>query len=289
MKRSWDKLYSFTTENIAGYLPLVSPLGPCVLSITGSGDHLLNAALYGGRHFTLFDCNPLSQYWVELKIAGIKVLSLKEFKLFFLRYTGDQLNSSALSYKVFDLLRTFLSGDAIDFFEKSYANHDYNGMQLRNSALFNLSYDRNDLKLLSNDYLSNSGVYNKLRLTIQGCTTCFLVTCLTSLPDLLSSDRFDAILLSNISDYLSEIYQGEQQYLERYLDNTIKSLITHLAPGGRIVAAYLYNLGSQNFRSQIDDTPLRRRALDRSGLQYAERAFKGVQAGTNDGVVIIKG
>lgn len=289
MKRSWDKLYSFTTENISGYLPLVSPLGSRVLSITGSGDHLLNAALYGGRHFTLFDCNPLSQYWVELKLAGVKQLSYNNFKLFFLRYADDKINSSALSYDVFGSLRAFLGSAAIDFFEKSYAKHHYNGMHLRNSELFNLSYDRNDLKLFSNDYLSNAAIYNQLRLDIQSCTTNYLVTCLTSLPDLLSSDRFDVILLSNISDYLSEIYQGEQQYLERYLDTTIKSLITHLVPGGKIVAAYLYNLSSQNFRSQIDDKPLRRRAWDRSGLQYAERTFKGVQEGTRDGVVVIKG
>ena len=83
LKNYFCWLYPFTNENIKGYYSKINFKNKNVLTVTASGDHALNALLLGANCVETFDSNPLAKYYSELKIAGIKTLSLEEFILFF--------------------------------------------------------------------------------------------------------------------------------------------------------------------------------------------------------------
>ena len=93
----FNKVYPFTTENIAGYMDM-DLTGKKIITVTGSGDHIINAILKGCNDITTFDINPLTKEFMELKLEKIKELSLEEYLEFFSNLDKDKYN-----YKYFDI------------------------------------------------------------------------------------------------------------------------------------------------------------------------------------------
>ena len=54
---SISKIYSFTTENISGYFNYLDFKNKNVLTVSASGDHIINAFYKGARSVTGFDIN----------------------------------------------------------------------------------------------------------------------------------------------------------------------------------------------------------------------------------------
>ena len=75
----FSSIYSFTTENIAGYMNELDLTDKKVITVTGSSDHIINVILKGCTDITTFDINPLTKYYMDLKLSAIKELSYKEF------------------------------------------------------------------------------------------------------------------------------------------------------------------------------------------------------------------
>lgn len=72
----YNKLYLYTTENIKEYM--IDDLSEkSVLSVTGSGDHFLNAAYMNASVIDTFDINKLTIYLLKLKKCAISYLSCK--------------------------------------------------------------------------------------------------------------------------------------------------------------------------------------------------------------------
>ena len=67
----FSRIYSFTTENIAGYIDYFDLNNKKLLTIGSSGDQILNAFYNGARDITLFDINEYAKYYVYLKISAI--------------------------------------------------------------------------------------------------------------------------------------------------------------------------------------------------------------------------
>ncbi len=94
----FDKIYPFTTENIAGYMDELDLTNKKIITVTGSGDHIINAILKGCIDITTFDINPLTKEFMELKLEKIKKLSLEEYLEYFSNLDKDKYN-----YKYFDI------------------------------------------------------------------------------------------------------------------------------------------------------------------------------------------
>ena len=75
----FDSIYPFTTENISGYMSSLDLSNKRVITVTGSGDHVINAIKAGSSEITTFDINPLSKNNLDLKLSGIKFLSYEDF------------------------------------------------------------------------------------------------------------------------------------------------------------------------------------------------------------------
>lgn len=78
-------LYDWTNENFKLY-PNVDLTGKKVLTVTGSGDHVLNCVLKGATKIDAFDINVFAKYYSALKCAMISSYGYYTF-----RYKIDEI------------------------------------------------------------------------------------------------------------------------------------------------------------------------------------------------------
>jgi len=267
----FNSIYPFTSENIAGYMKDLNLTGKKVITVTGSTDHILNAILQGATEITTFDINPLTKPYMDLKIGAIKNLSYEEFIEFLLFESNTNLDYNIIS-------SLDMSDESKMFWLEQLSKFNNNGIELRNSYLFNTKYFNPNSKLWQNLYLEKSK-YNLLKQQLKDANITFINA---SLKDLRIEDNFDYMFLSNISDYLSLMYNSD--ILKKYRD-LLKKFQKKI---NTIYFAYLYDIGNSNPRTEIDD--LRKVKKIFSNFQQVEfkSALEGSSQDKKDGVLILK-
>ena len=108
---SLSQIYSFTTENIAGYFEYLDFTNKNILTVAASGDHIINAFYKGAKQVYGFDINYLAWYHFILKYTAIKVLSYEEFMQMFVSDNLDNLS-------IYAKLRKYLPDEVKYFFDK---------------------------------------------------------------------------------------------------------------------------------------------------------------------------
>ena len=208
---SISKIYSFTTENISGYFNYLDFKNKNVLTVSASGDHIINAFYKGARSVTGFDINYLALVFTELKLIAIQELSYKQFLEIFLINDINNIskNLNALNYKQYIELREKLTENSRKILDDLYSEFNNDGYKLRNSYIFNNKYDNNSLKIESNLYLKNELEFNKAKEQIKDkeivlVNSSYSDIALNKLPN---HESYDIILMSNISDYIKDIYK----------------------------------------------------------------------------------
>ena len=160
----FSKIYSFTTENISGYIDYFDFNNKSLLTIGSSGDQVLNAFYNGARDITLFDINEYAKFYVYLKIAAIMSLSYKEFKAFFFRQgvtpfiRNQHMFSPDLYNKIKDNLR-LLDYESFLFFDELFTLYEPTDIRER---LFDDDEDRNKVIKGFNNYLKDEESYKAL-------------------------------------------------------------------------------------------------------------------------------
>lgn len=223
------RVYNMTTENIFGFLNNYDLRDKKVLTVAGSGDQRLNSYLLGASDVTCFDINPLTELNMELKDRALETLSLDEFLDFFGIVNGYYDENSVLDFRLFDKFSILLDSDTYDF---------YNYV-IQNNKGKDIYFDGDDLNIIEkmNGYLNYEN-YLKLQNTIKNKKIKFIDTDIHSLPDRLNGEKFDMILLSNISDYTHHIYEEDDLKQFREL---IDKLMDNLKLYGIMQVGYIYS------------------------------------------------
>lgn len=232
----FDSIYPFTTENISGYMSSLDLSNKRVITVTGSGDHVINAIKAGSSEITTFDINPLSKNNLDLKLSGIKFLSYEDFLDIFLY---DNLNIDKSFIRNSDM-----PNDSRNFWLEKLKDKSW--LDLKKSSLFNRKYFNPESKLWENMYLDEDSFY-KVKKSLENANISF-INC--NLKDLRLTEQFDYMFLSNISDYLKGIYGSD--YLKQYY-NLLQTFLKNVK---EIYFAYLYDFGNNNPRSDIDNIDL---------------------------------
>lgn len=286
-------IYAFTTENIGGYISKVCPKGSSVLTVSGSGDHILNSFLCGAREFFSFDVNILSALFIDLKLAALRRFSYKEFLDFFMR---EDLNSTknnlyTFNFDMYKDLKRDLHTITKLFFDRVYELNKYDGCKVRESSLFNNKFDNNKVKMLSNLYLQSENLYREVQKNHFIKNIEWIDCSVQELNIKLSPNKkFDVILLSNVSDYAKTMYNYQNNYLEQFAEFIIKPLKERLNGNGIISAAYIYDViinASRQFRSDIDNPEFRERVFNSIGMMYQELYFNSVIPNKKDAVLLL--
>ena len=267
----FNSIYPFTSENIAGYMKELDLTDKKVITVTGSTDHILNAVLQGATEITTFDINPLTKPYMDFKISALKNLSYEDFIKLLLFESNMNLDYSIIS-------SLDMSDESKIFWLEQLSKFNNNGIELRNSSLFNTKYFNPYSKLWQNLYLEKNK-YNLLKQKLKDVNISFINT---SLKDLKIDEHFDYMFLSNISDYLSLMYSCDT--LKKYRDLLIK----FQKRIDIIYFAYLYDIGNSNPRTEIDDL----RKVKEIFFNFQKVEFKSALEGSShdkkDGVLILK-
>lgn len=267
----FNSIYPFTSENIAGYMKDLNLTGKKVITVTGSTDHILNVILQGATEITTFDINPLTKPYMDLKISAIKNLSYDEFIKLLLFESNMNLDYNIIS-------SLDMSDESKMFWLEQLSKFDNNGIELRNSSLFNTKYFNPNSKLWQNLYLEKSK-YNLLKQQIKDANITYINT---SLKDLKVDEHFDYMFLSNISDYLSLMYNSDPLWKYRDL------LIEFQKRIDIIYFAYLYDIGNSNPRTEIDDLKKVKEIFSYFQQVEFKSALEGSSQDKKDGVLILK-
>lgn len=267
----FNSIYLFTTENIKGYMEDLDLTNKKIITVTGSSDHILNAILKGATSITTFDVNPLTKFYMDLKLESIKNLEFEEFKNVFLYETEKSLNYSFIK----DLN---LPKETKQFWLSKLEKYNNNGLLLRKSDLFNTKYFNSDSKINQNIYLKQEN-YDIIKNKLLDIEIKF-INC--SVEELDLKEKYDYMFLSNISDYLKLIYQDNILKEYKNLINRFKKNVSH------IYMAYIYDINKNNFRSEIDDIRLVKEIFENIKIKEVETALEG-EENIKDGVVIIEG
>lgn len=248
--KEFCEMYAFTTENVRGYLSKLKVNGKKVLTVTASGDHLINLALLGASEVHNFDINQNAYFMSELKLAALKVLSYEEFLLFFTDsrdrttdYVGlvsvekkiDE-NDFVFDYKTYLRIREQLKEDVALYWDMLFEDYHFDGKKLMKSGIVR-GGDRT-AAIYNNPYLRNEENYNQARECVSKITRKYFTMDVLDLHKL--TDTYDIILLSNIYDYVTDEWVGGMKE-EDFTQYVTEELSKKLNPGGKISIAYQYH------------------------------------------------
>ena len=198
---SADRIYPFSNENIGEFLEGFDLEGKSVITVGSSGDQVLNAVYRGATDVTLFDANIFARYYVELKIAAIKNLSLEEFLKYF---TSDNI----LDWKYYSKVSHDLSDEAKLFWDTLMLELDEENKEIYEKKLFPIEcVYKGDIShftvgQMSNIFCRNVENYTKLQERLKNVTIHYVNDTLKFISNTTGMKKYDLIMLSNVFDYV---------------------------------------------------------------------------------------
>jgi len=192
-------MYIYATEMINQYYSLFKIKNKNVLTICGSGDQIINALFLGAKKVTGFDINIYSKYMLNLKIASIRSLNLKEFLKFF----GDKKINMGFDYKIYKKIRKNLNNLTKIFFDNLYKEFNFRGDEFIKSNYFRRRAKVQERSVREfNLYLKNEKAYLKMKKILKEQKFNFILGSVLDIPFLIKHGKYDFINLSNVQNYV---------------------------------------------------------------------------------------
>lgn len=230
-----SKMWPMTNENLREMHKIFDVKDKSVLTVTSSGDHILEAMLGGAKVIDSFDINHLTRYYYHLKKAMIESFRLKLYidvaKSFSYGFISDK-HYQKIRKNLHDEYKIFWD-EIIDYYSDNY---DCDLSNIYNTVIRTKNINRVN-------YLSRHN-YLLLRDKLAYYNTGFINSDIFSLDTKLDKS-YDLIYLSNIYGYTDRNrYNG----LKKVKEYAKKKLYPYLNDGGTIVYAYIYDFQFDQFK-----------------------------------------
>lgn len=230
----YSYIYTFTNEDISGYLSYFDLNNKDILTVTGSGDHVLNLLLKVNKIDT-FDINKFAYYFLILKKYAISSLEIDEYMCFLLNEKPD------FDKKIFEKIKKNWEQekDALNFFQYLFKRSECS--YIKKTTLFVNNNIKDKEQLMNyNDYLLEQKYY-ELQKEILNKEINFYHSNITNLE---LNKKYDYLFLSNITDYLDNMFSSNS--LVAYKKFLYKNIIPKLNKEGKIIS-YHYNGLTANY------------------------------------------
>lgn len=233
------KIYPFTTENLAGWMPLIDFFDKTFLTVGSSCDQAINATYLGSKKQTIIDINPFVKEYFYLKKAGLIALSINEYLNFFCSFNfGREENKEVFNQAGFQKIEPYLKKmdyNSYLFWKRLFSL--YSGSLLKKHLFFSDEERCSPIIQKMNPYLKDISSYVKTREAVQSLDVEFVVADIYQYNNF---GNYDNINLSNIGQYASD-----KEALLHYKE-FIKELIVHLNVGGSILLMYFFGTTRDN-------------------------------------------
>ena len=262
-------LYSFTTENILAYLPLLEAKGKRCLTVAASGDHIVNLLMAGAREIVCFDSIAAAG-----EITALKVQALSDLKWEDAGHFRENLWEEVSQPVTFAQLRDRTTKPLWD----------------RNRGVFKPVIEQLNFKYAfkmcqvtgRNAYVEDEASFanaqDACRQAMEDGRVSFVHADIRELP-LLELGQFDVIVLSNIlqatwnrmhkpisisreQEKHERQFQQQDERLKGLIDTMIWPVAEMLTPGGVMMASYTYACPNEEWE-EID-----RRDCEEKGEVY---------------------
>lgn len=213
-------IYKNSNEQISNYQKYLENKEK-ILSVTASGEQIINCILGGTKTIDTFDISTFPKYFLFLKLAAILTLTKEEYLNFFYR----SITTSFDYYDYYDLIRTNLDLENKKFWDALFDYFDW--YDIYNSRLFSSEGVSSKKAIKENKYLQDDN-YQKLKSLIGKINinsyTGNILNINTNFQD-----KYDLIYLSNIIYY---------EDLKKYKDMLTNFNLTNQG----IILTYLYKV-----------------------------------------------
>ena len=231
-----SKIWPITNENLKEVYNIFNIKNKNILTITSSGDHILESMISDAKIIDSFDINYLTKYYYHLKKAIIQNYDLENF-LDIIR----KLSYGFISNNDYSTIRKSLSKEAQLFWDTIInCYHTTDNTYLRN--LFNTTAKKENFDLVN--YLTPNN-YKLLKEKLNSYNVSLIHSDIFSLDNKLDK-TYDLIYLSNIYKYTNKFNHIGLNKVKEYAKT---KLFPHLNEGGTIVYAYLYGYAFDHFNN----------------------------------------
>lgn len=184
---SYSLLYLFTNDVLDDFSKELKDKKKAI-TVSASGDHILNCVYNGSKIIQPYDINKLSKYYSALKIAMVKALEYSEFVQNFNFNGRTCLN---LQSESFDKIIKYLKDNDLKFWETLFDYQNFKNFGLLVNPIY--SFDKSPL--------SEKIKYNKIKSDLKDCEILpFIETDLVDLPDKIDQN-YDVLVTSNITSH----------------------------------------------------------------------------------------
>ena len=218
----YSKIYPHTNENLKEYIPDLT--GKRILTVSASGDQLLNIIGRGATQIDTFDINKYSPIYQNLKLSAVRYLEYEDATKFL----------SKLDKKIYYKFNLSMASKDKEFFDYLFKYYEEKEIYERLFELDNRNFKNN------NNYFDEV-VFNYIKRTIRKIELKHYSVNIYQLPNYLSG-KYDYIFLSNISEYALNV--------DRFL-RFITYLKYFLNEDGKIYYAYIYKTYEKNVLNGI--------------------------------------
>lgn len=185
-------IYRATNENISKYQEYLKNREN-TLSIIASGNQILNSIYEGNKNITGFDISTFPKYYLELQIASLNTLKLKDFLNFIYGDISDEEFDD-----IYSSIHPILEEDSKVFWDSLFNFFDYS--EVVNSTLFSKEVVHPKSVVEKNIYLQSEENYQKLKDNIKKANLKYIAGNIFNLTKELD-EEYDFINLSSIIYY----------------------------------------------------------------------------------------
>lgn len=231
----YSRFYNIATESIKDYIGYLPCLNGNALTIGASGDQAIALVKNGAKNIYYFDINKADYYFVELKKCAFLNLKRKEFLDFLIAEQGQTI----LNYNLYKKISEKLPKPVKFFWDNIYGYFGCNNKKMA-YYLFRSPIEHSSRSRIINDYYINNEVYYDTKSKLEDTRWFFIPSDLYKLEKNLPRDiQYDAIILSNIYEYLNFGDTVSIKNAKKYVEFIKNVLLPRLNNNGSIMSAYL--------------------------------------------------
>ena len=232
----YSPFYHIATEAVREYVPAMGDNFKTALTVGASGDQGIALAQRGAKDIYFFELNKADVYLLSLRKTALETLKRKDFMDFLI----SENRGVVMDYRLYEKIRNRLLPTTKVFWDNLYKLFRYNN-EAMSIHLFRDVKRYSASSRVVNDYYVNSEAYYATQKKVKESNWHFIESDFfdldKTLPDGVS---FDAIVLSNIYEYVNFGENVSRENAKKYLQFIKDVLLPRLTQNGTCMSAYIY-------------------------------------------------